>query len=82
MIIHDKSASKRPVQTPLILPSLEKMPFVGNILGKNPEDIRGDMLACQASSREEIQSKLKAHPFAKASHIQPLCSSPIQALYV
>ena len=79
VIIHDKSASNRPAQTPLTPPSLQKLSFVGSILGMNPEDIRGDVLACQASSQEEIWSKLRAHPFAKVCNFELLTPSFIQA---
>jgi hypothetical protein len=81
VVIHDKSAAKRPVQTPMTPPSLQKLSFVGNILGKNPEDIRGDVLACQASSQDEIQSKLKDHPFAKVSSLGLFSCLSIQTQY-
>lgn len=40
---------------------------MGNIVGTGPEDIRGEVLACQASSKEEIESHLQAHPLSKVS---------------
>ena len=40
---------------------------MGNIVGTGPEDIRGEVLACQAESKEEIESHLRSHPLAKVS---------------
>lgn len=41
--------------------------MVGNIMGQERQDIRGDVLACQASSKEEVKTQLQGHPFAKVS---------------
>ena len=43
------------------------MSFMGNIVGKGAEDIRGEVLACQASSKEEIETQPRSHPSAKVS---------------
>lgn len=72
VIIHDLPTSNRPNTAFSKPPVLQRQTFAGEIMGKGSKDICGEVLACRASSREEVETQLQAHPFAKVSVVDAL----------
>lgn len=77
VIIHDLPTASRPNAVLSKPPMLQRQTFAGEIMGKGPNDVRGDVLACRALSREEVETQLQEHPFAK---VRSICIIPSQIL--